>query len=666
MQRVRPGCGQGIEIGPLVLLLAIAVLVMAGVVALRTAGALRPAELVGHDVIVTLARQVTERPDPGVVVLGVDDRAKADLGWPLADATVARIIEILAAAEPAAIGLDFFRGDMPVGPLGQAADPADTERLVALMERTPNLALVLDTFAKELPPRLASLAEMDRLVSPNLVPDPDDVVRRGILGDVFPDPEVAEPVLGIWSLAARLAQLATAGEALAPDGAVPEEVLPIGRRAVAPLRAEDGPYAGAESVGGGYEFLASWPVTDLPVLRITDLLAGRLPPDALRDKVVLVGSTARSVGDIVTSPLLDRASETALPGRSLFGVEAHAQLTAQLLLEARGQVPPFRPAPPWAWLVVTGLACLLGAAAGGLIAAPALSLPALLLGALAWPAIALYGFVQGIWLAWVPPLLGWLGAAGLGFVLVAWRERRQRARLTGLFRTYLPPSVADTLWAGRDRLLKEGRPVPQTMVATVLFSDVRGFTAVSERMTPAELLDWLEAFHTLMADCIAEEGGIVADFMGDGMMAAFGVPVPRTDAAGEAADARAAVAAALKIRRRLPDLSGKLVASGRPGIAIRIGIHTGPLVAGAIGGRARLQYTILGDTVNTAARLESWAGPGADGDGDHCRILISATTLHHLDEHCHARPVGSLTLKGKAQPVPVFRVTDEVGDPLGV
>ncbi|WP_191061688.1 CHASE2 domain-containing protein, partial [Geminicoccus harenae] len=214
MQRVRPGCGQGIEIGPLVLLLAIAVLVMAGVVALRTAGALRPAELVGHDVIVTLARQVTERPDPGVVVLGVDDRAKADLGWPLADATVARIIEILAAAEPAAIGLDFFRGDMPVGPLGQAADPADTERLVALMERTPNLALVLDTFAKELPPRLASLAEMDRLVSPNLVPDPDDVVRRGILGDVFPDPEVAEPVLGIWSLAARLAQLATAGEAL--------------------------------------------------------------------------------------------------------------------------------------------------------------------------------------------------------------------------------------------------------------------------------------------------------------------------------------------------------------------------------------------------------------------------------------------------------------------
>ncbi|WP_159714844.1 adenylate/guanylate cyclase domain-containing protein, partial [Geminicoccus flavidas] len=323
--------------------------------------------------------------------------------------------------------------------------------------------------------------------------------------------------------------------------------------------------------------------------------------------VVLVGSTARSVGDIVTSPLLDRATETALPGRSLFGVEAHAQFTAQLLLEARGQVPPLRPAPPWAWLLTTGLACLLGAAAGGLIAAPALSLPALLLGALAWPAVALSGFVQGIWLAWVPPLLGWLGAAGLSFVLVAWRERRQRARLAGLFRTYLPPSVADTLWAGRDRLLKEGRPVPQTMVATVLFSDVRGFTSVSERMTPAELLDWLEAFHTLMADCIAEEGGIVADFMGDGMMAAFGVPVPRTDAAGEAADAKAAVAAALKIRRRLPELSSTLVKSGRPGIAIRIGIHTGPLVAGAIGGRARLQYTILGDTVNTAARLESWA-----------------------------------------------------------
>ena len=169
-----------------------------------------------------------------------------------------------------------------------------------------------------------------------------------------------------------------------------------------------------------------------------------------------------------------------------------------------------------------------------------------------------------------------------------------------------------------------------------------------------------------MTDCIAAHGGIVADFMGDGMMAVFGVPVPSEDERSRDADACAAVSAALLIRERLPVLSDQLQTSGRPGIRIRIGIHSGQLIAGAIGGKARLQYTILGDTVNTAARLESLSNPVLASDEDHCRILISEATLARLGGRVSATPVGPISLKGKARPVQVFRVMGSAPDPVGV
>lgn len=471
-----------LELGPLTVLLFIALFAIGTMILLRQAGALRPAELAGHDLIVTLGRHLPSRPDPGVVVLGIDSRDKVALDWPLPDSVVTDVVEKLASLEPAAIGLDFFRGDRPVGPLGAAADPAETDRLVARLEATPNVVVILDTFRAELPQRLVRLAspEIDRVASPTLVPDEDDVLRRGILGDVFPDPEVAEPVLGLWSLSAALVRLATADEALVPRGPVAEDAMPLGRRVVPPLAAGAGPYAGSDLAGGGYEFLASWPVPDLPVLRLADLLEGRLDPALVRGKIVLVGATARSVGDMVTSPILGQASKAALPGRTVFGVEAHAQFTAQLLMEARGQVPPLAPAPPLSWIAALAVASLGGAAAGGLIARPVVSLPVLVLGCLVWPAAALGAFSAGWWVAWVPALSGWILSAVLAFVLVASRERRQRARMAGLFRTYLPPAVADTLWANRDRLMQDDRPIPQSMVASVLFSDIRGFTKVSE------------------------------------------------------------------------------------------------------------------------------------------------------------------------------------------
>lgn len=647
--------------------LAVALAVLALVMSVRALGWLERLELLGHDLVVTQARRIAGFPDLPVVVVGMDEQDKAAHGWPLPDRTLADLLTRLGAMGPRAIGLDFLRGDMAVGPLGKLPDAADAAALLDLLVADRRIVPILDMHLPALPASLAPLAADDRLASPNLSPDHDDVVRRGLLGDVFPDPSVApEPQLELWSLAASLVRIALVDQDLPPDGPVAADSVPLGRRNLPPLRPGQGPYAADAAVGGGYEFLLSWPLRRLPVVPMRAVLEGSADPAMFRDAIVLVGSIAPSVGDIRTSPLLDQTAEDGLPARAVHGVVAHAQITAQLLAEARGLVTPLRPTgPAWAF-AVTAVAALLAAGLGGLVARPQLGLPLLVVGAGLLPVLATVAFAHGWWIAWVPALLAWLLAAGLGFMLVAWRERRQRARLAGMFRTYLPPAVADQLWSGRHLLLEGDRPVPVELPASVLFSDVRGFTTVSERLSPAELLDWLDVYHAMMTEQVAAHGGIVADFMGDGMMAVFGAPIPRTGAAAIDADARSACAAALAIRAALPALGDALAARGLPRIEIRIGIHTGRLIAGAIGGAARLQYTVLGDTVNIAARLESWSSPALAGDPDHCRILVSETTFARVGGQFAGREIGDLQLKGKTRPVKVFRLADPAAAPAAL
>ena len=165
-----------------------------------------------------------------------------------------------------------------------------------------------------------------------------------------------------------------------------------------------------------------------------------------------------------------------------------------------------------------------------------------------------------------------------------------------------------------------------------------------------------------MADLVLAHGGVIEKFAGDGLTAEFGVPEPRTDAAAIAADATAAVDCALAMSRAMVRLNRRWQARGLPEVGIRVGIHTGPLIVGNLGSAQRMQYSIIGDTANTAARLESYGkdDPRLGSDTDHCRILISEATWQHLAAAApggyRVMAVGSLALKGKAQPVAVHRV----------
>ena len=197
------------------------------------------------------------------------------------------------------------------------------------------------------------------------------------------------------------------------------------------------------------------------------------------------------------------------------------------------------------------------------------------------------------------------------------------------------------------------------MIVTVLFTDLEGYTGASEKMTPQVLMDWTNTYLDIMAQSVMKHGGVVDDYFGDAIKANFGVPIARTTEAEIKQDAVNAVNCALAMEKEMERLRRHWQERQLPTARLRIGIFTGPVVAGSLGTAERLKYTTLGDTVNTAARLESWDKDAWEPDfGDRpCRILIGESTWQYLDQQFHSERVGQLTLKGKNEKVTVYRLT---------
>jgi adenylate cyclase len=179
---------------------------------------------------------------------------------------------------------------------------------------------------------------------------------------------------------------------------------------------------------------------------------------------------------------------------------------------------------------------------------------------------------------------------------------------------------------------------------TILFSDIRSFTTMSEAMEAHALVALLNEYFTEMVAIVIQEDGVVDKYIGDAIMAVFGAPVPKAD------DAVRAVRAAVRMRKALLHLNERLVARGVEPLRTGIGIHSGEVVAGNIGSERRMEYTVIGDAVNLASRLESATkDEGAD-------ILVSEDTYALVRDSVEARPVRELTVKGRAQPVMTYEV----------
>jgi adenylate cyclase len=225
-----------------------------------------------------------------------------------------------------------------------------------------------------------------------------------------------------------------------------------------------------------------------------------------------------------------------------------------------------------------------------------------------------------------------------------------------MFSCHLSHEVAETLWEQRDQYLEGGRPRAQELTATVVFTDLKGFTSIAESMDAQALMDWLNEFMAAMTRKVMDQGGVVNKYIGDAIMAVFGVPAPRAGEEEISRDARNAVRCALAMKDELERLNGQWTARGRPVMKMRIGIHTGPLMVGCVGAEERLEYTVIGDTVNIAARLESF---DKEFDAESvCRILISGPTKRRLNGIVATRTVGRALLRGKGEELSIFQVKD--------
>jgi adenylate cyclase len=236
-------------------------------------------------------------------------------------------------------------------------------------------------------------------------------------------------------------------------------------------------------------------------------------------------------------------------------------------------------------------------------------------------------------------------------------QRQQVERLLGQTTS---PAVASQLWSQRETLLSDGRFEGRQLPVTVIFSDTRNFTTVSEGLSPAELLNWLNRGMAYCVPAITNRGGMVNKFTGDGFMAVYGAPI----GLGSAGDARSALRTALEIQQGMSTLNQALEAEGEPPMALRLGIHSGMVLAGSMGCSERLEYAVIGDTVNCASRLESIEKERHD---NLCRVLVSDATRSLLDQDATndergwiGRLIwldwGSMKVKGREEPLRIWEL----------
>jgi len=262
-------------------------------------------------------------------------------------------------------------------------------------------------------------------------------------------------------------------------------------------------------------------------------------------------------------------------------------------------------------------------------------------------------FLNSWWIPVVPPLLALAGSATIVLAYIAQLERQERKTVMNLFGRHVTPKIADVIWRERHQLLEAGRLPGQQLTATVLFADLKGFTSITEQTDPRTLMRWLNECMEALAETILAHGGIVDKFIGDAVMAVFGVPIARTTPEAIAQDAIDAVRCAVAIAATLDKLNQHWKAQDRPTATMRIGIATGTVITGSLGSSQRLDYTTIGDSVNVAARLESY---DKSMDNTTCRILVSKETHEYTSSQFATRFVDTVQLKGRQQSTEIYQV----------
>ncbi len=367
-----------------------------------------------------------------------------------------------------------------------------------------------------------------------------------------------------------------------------------------------------------------------------DVAEGRVEKSALKGKLVLVGSTATGL-DPLSTPF-NQSPPTS-------GVYLHAALMDNVLNDRLLRRLPVSATillllvigPATSWL-------LFGRGPWGRIVIALLLPPT-------WFAIAQVAFSLAHWWMPIAAPIGTVLLAGIGIQL---REQYEKQQLMSLFSRHVAPETAKMIWKRKAEIFENGELEPQELTATVLFMDIRGFTTISEKLRPRELLGWLNLYLDTMSRCIMSHGGVIDKYIGDAIMAVFGIPFAQTEYKAQQRDALNCIAASIAMHEKLQKLNQRLKAERKPLIEFGIGIHTGTVVAGSLGGNRRLNYSVVGDTVNVAARLEAMNKEVKSKRPYN--ILVSDSTWSYVCDRYVGQEVGTIQLKGKETATRVYSI----------
>jgi len=576
-----------------------------------------------------------EPVDERVVIVGLDESDLREIGSAVvSDQVYVELLEKLRSQSPRAIGFDVYR-DLPVEP--------GYEALTKIFETTPEIVGIqkvvgeagLNTVAP--PPALAAKGQVG---ANDLVVDADNTVRRGFVS------VQDEQGNTVYSLSLYLALLYLEAEGIGPE-MLEGAAWQLGEGTFSPFLSNDGGYVRTDAAG--YQLLINYrgPQRTFETVSFSDVLNDRLPPNWASDRVVLIGAVSESFNDTFYTPY--RSNLLSLPTKTA-GVEIHANLTSQFIsaaIDSRAMIHSWSEPVEWLWILSwagVGSALVWLCSPTG----PQLKRPWQRVGMIVSAVITLFAstyvpFLYGWWLPIVPAALAAVTAATVVTAYLA----HTASDIRRTFGRYLSDEIVTALLEDPEgqKLGGERREI------TILTSDLRGFTATSERLPPETVIKVLNFYLGHMADVITCYNGTIDEFMGDGILILFGAPVFRED------DAQRAVACAVDMQLAMTAVNKTMAEWGLAALEMGIGIHTGEVVVGNIGSEKRTKYGIVGSPVNLTYRIESFTTGG--------QILISAETLAAAGESVQLGGEQQVKPKGVARPITIYDVQG-MGDPYNV
>ena len=572
-------------------------------------------------------------PAPNILFVDFDEASFAQIRqYPIPRTLIATAIRRIAAGKPRVLGVDVF--------LSEPRTPAEDQEMQNALTTAGNVVLASQAANGNLPavrplpmfcqpedpaadsgfcidgkPGAMGYALVDMPI------EEDGFVRDFNLFTVGHPPSVSFPIF--------LAQQ-YAGETIQP-----------GRRGTVSFLGHAVPFHDRKL---STALIGAWGTDPATHISAMDVVNGKVAPETFSDKLVLIGQSSDAARDTFLTPLFRVAGKNGVRER-MGGTDILAG-AMRSLLEGR----TVHPAPVWlTWFFLLASAVAAGCFLLFYELGHGVARLLLLMVVCAVVPMFLYAHWR-YWLPFFPSQLAMLFtvplALGLQFVqerLLSREAAQQREQLMSLFSSYVDPAVAETIWKRRSELSLGG----EEHVATVMFTDIRGFTALSAGQPPAEVLRWLNRYLTAMDEVIREHGGFLNKFIGDGLMIIFGLPLSQ---GGPKQDATRALQAALAMLERVNRLNQEQAADPTlPKLRIGAGIHTGPLMAGSIGSATRQEYSVIGETVNLASRLESL------NKSFKTEILLSEATMEMVGEAFPGlESLGEARVAGLEEPVPVY------------